>query len=45
MRYVSHSVSSGTFCNTGQCYRYHLNRLFSHVPSLIREVTALRLDV
>ena len=22
-----------------------LNRLFSHVPSLIREVTALRLDV
>ena len=45
MRYVSHSVSSGTFCNTGQVIVTQLNRLFSHVPGLIREVTALRLDV
>ena len=47
MPYVSYSVSTGIFSNTGTVIITHgqLNRRFSHVPNLIREVTALRWDI
>ena len=38
-----HSVSTGMFSNTVVITQ--LNRRFSHVPNLIREITALRWDV
>ena len=45
MPYVSYSVSTGIFSNTGTVIITQLNRRFSHVPNLIREVTALRWDI
>ena len=40
-----HSVSTGIFSNTGTVFITQLNRRFSHVPNLIRKVTALRRDI
>ena len=41
-----HSVTTGIFSNTGMdtVIIAQLNRRFSQVPNLIREVTALRWD-
>ena len=40
-----HNVSTGIYSNTGHFTITEFKRRISYVPSLIREVTALRCDV